>query len=356
MVNSHDLSPAGGAELQLVTLGRQFAKREYRVNFLVDDFNQPSIIKLDEGSVVHKMPLRYMGGPNYYLVPDWVNLFITLWKVGADIHVIKLPNHLLFPVGIYCKLFRKKSIFICQTAWDADRNYLKRNRKFVEYYLYQIGLLFTDHIVAQTDEQREGIKKLYSKGISVIRNVITFDQVEKIQKERFVLWVGSNYSIKRPELFLLIAKKCPHIFFKMIMSTTRQKPDDSDIMNQCLNISNLQYLGSVPFHEIKAFFQTSAILVSTSASEGFSNIFLQAWQCETPVVSLNVDPDCIIKKRDLGRVSLSMEQMILDIEELMNDDELRRRLGANGKKYVEEFHNTATIVDSYCNLFNPLLK
>jgi glycosyltransferase involved in cell wall biosynthesis len=354
LVNSSDLDPIGGAEVQLVTLGKQFAVKGYNVHFIVDDFNQPNSIKSNEGIIVKKMPLRYMGGSNYYLMPDWINLFIALWKVGAEIHIIKLPNHLLFPVGIYCKLFKKKLIFICQIDRDVNLRDLKRDTNIFEYYFYKMGLKFTDHIVAQNEAQRKGLSKFYSKDISVIRNILSLDIVEKIPKEKFVLWVGSNLARKRPEIFIKIAKKCQHLSFKMIMSTSKVNPDDSDIKNQCLGIRNIEYLGPVPFHQIGKFFQMASILMSTSESEGFPNIFLQAWQCKTPVVSLEIDPDGLIRQREMGRVSRSIEKMISDVEELMSNDELRDWLGENGKKYVDKYHNSDKIVNEYYRLFETL--
>jgi len=41
-------------------------------------------------------------------------------------------------------------------------------------------------------------------------------------------------------------------------------------------------------------------VINTSNFEGFPNIFLEAWATGVPVISLNVDPGNVIKKRRLG--------------------------------------------------------
>ena len=37
--------------------------------------------------------------------------------------------------------------------------------------------------------------------------------------------------------------------------------------------------------------------------EGFPNIFIEAWACGVPVLSLHVDPGGVIKKEGLGEIA-----------------------------------------------------
>jgi glycosyltransferase involved in cell wall biosynthesis len=355
LVNSSGTINVGGAEVQLVTLGKHLAKIGYYVCFFVGEFGQPKYLEIDGDFCVRKVPLRYMGGSNLFLFPDWINLLISLWKTNADIHLLKLPGHLLFPIGIYCKFFRKKQVFICQIDRDVKLSDLKSSANLFEYWFYRIGLMLTEHVVCQNKDQLHSLRKFYSGKATAIRNVVSFNEPHQLAKQKYILWVGSNLPRKRPMMFIELAERCPELSFKMIMSTTNQIPDDSDIRNQCSRIGNIEYIGSVPFHEIGKYFQAASILVSTSELEGFPNIFLQAWQCETPVVSLSIDPDGIITRHDLGRVAGSIEKIVTDIKELMSDDDLRAKLGYNAKNYVRKYHSPEIIMNEYCNLLNSLL-
>ena len=107
----------------------------------------------------------------------------------------------------------------------------------------------------------------------------------------------------------------------------------------------------VPFSQIDTYFERATILVNTSLFEGFPNAFIQSWMHCTPVVSLNADPDEIICNLKLGFHSKSIEQIVKDIRELLQNPELCRTMGRNGRQYVERDHNVDAIVQDYEGIF-----
>ena len=89
----------------------------------------------------------------------------------------------------------------------------------------------------------------------------------------------------------------------------------------------------------------------TSDREGFPNVFLQAWQAKCAVVTLKIDPDGVIEKYDLGRVSDDLTTMSEDIDLLMTKDTLRDRIVSNGLEYINENHALKSTGDKYEALF-----
>jgi len=83
----------------------------------------------------------------------------------------------------------------------------------------------------------------------------------------------------------------------------------------------------------KAF---SKLLVNTSLIEGFSNTFIEAWLHGLPVITLEVDPDNLIKEHSLGKVPGSMEQMEADIKILMSDDKLWSLMSKKCRLFASE--------------------
>ncbi len=110
----------------------------------------------------------------------------------------------------------------------------------------------------------------------------------------------------------------------------------------------------MPYSQINDHFKQASIFVSTSASEGFPNTFIQAWMNYTPVVSLNIDPDDVIKKYNLGLHSGTFEQMVSDVNTLLGNDELRNDTGRSCRLYAEENHDIKEIVKKHIEVFEKL--
>lgn len=353
-VANKDIATDGGAEVQLRTLGCAFSEKGYEVHFIVDDFGQ-SDLEVVNDIFIHKVSFKYRGGPNYYLPVTWIQFCKELNKIGADVHLIKFPRDLLLPLGFFCKLKDRKLIFIGQTDADVDLNFLKKTGNIFSYWSYKIGLRWADHFIAQNEKQQRGFKKTFNKDAYIIKSILTLPEVKNIIKKNYILWVGNNSSEKQPEKLLELAKKLPDYNFKMIMAPTSTRLGDSFITEKLSSVPNLEYLGYIPFSMISKFFQSASLFVSTSLREGFPNTFLQAWQFRTPVVTLNVDPDGIIKKLNLGRHSETFEQLCDDVRELMKKDTLRNEMGENAKIYVYKNHSTKEVTAQYLKVIKGCL-
>jgi glycosyltransferase involved in cell wall biosynthesis len=173
-------------------------------------------------------------------------------------------------------------------------------------------------------------------------------------KKGYILWVGNDLPKKQPEKYLDLATKLPQYKFKMILSPASGAERMNLIKNRADSIPNLECLGFVPFNEIAKYFQGAALFISTSLREGFPNTFLQAWQFGTPVVSLNLDPDDVIKKHELGHCAATFAELCQSVEELMGNEEKRIEMGKNASNYVTNEHAPERIVNQYINLFEML--
>lgn len=353
IADSSQASIAGGAEIQLVTLGCALASRGYAVDFIVNDFGQPDY-QVIRGVGLHKVPLRHMGKSSAYLPADFIRFVRVLAGIDADILLIKLPRHLLLPLSLFARFRGKKVVFIGQVDGDANATQRKPTDRRVATWMYRAGLLLTDAVVAQTNAQKVGFESSFKKEVSVIRNVLTMKQEPSGGKSDYVLWVGNSGQHKQPELFLKLARALPECRFKMIMSPCAQRPSDEFVRNELGGIPNLNYLGFVPFKEMCNHYKRAAVLVSTSVSEGFPNAFLQSWQFGTPTVSLNIDPDGVIERYGLGRLSKSFDRLVDDVRSLMEDPALRERLGGNAVEYTARNHSEDAVIECYVDLFKRM--
>lgn len=344
---------AGGAEAQLKTLGCAFHNAGYEVHFIVDDFDQKDTVE-EQGVILHKVPLRYMGGSNLHLPVDWMNFIRTLSRIDADVHLMKVPRNLLLPLAAYSRARKRKVIYIGQRDVDATKEGARSADRLPSYIFYTMGMKLVDAVVAQTASQQKNFLESFRKEAMLIPNVITLPDKVATEKSNYVLWVGNTSYRKQPDEFLEIVRALPEIPFRMIMAPSNDRPDDGFVAQTVKELPNLTYLGFVPFQKIMDEYQGARLFVSTSLSEGFPNTFLQSWQYGTPVVSMHVDPDGVISRHGLGRISGSRERLVDDIRTLYSDKNELASLSKHAIDYVQNNHSLGAVVGRYQNLFSRL--
>lgn len=345
---NQDFGKCGGAEIQQVLLGRALVQRGYRVAFVVGDYGQPAWQER-EGIEVWRGPFGYLGGGTWHYPVDTLRLIWLLRRVGADINVLKCPRNLLLGMGLHRRLFGGRLVKIMAAASDCSK-------QSVRFLPYALGAKLVDCTVFQSHEQQTLAGEALGLRGRMIRNMAHPWDENRAEPVRDidVLWVGTSVAIKQPEVFLDLAEMMGHVRFTMIMAPGQDPALRRQVEERTRGLANVDYLGFVEYKEIGTYYQRAKVLALTSWAEGFPNVFLQAWQAKTPVVSLRVNPDGIVVRQGLGRVSGSIEQMRRDVDELLNDDALRTSLGENGARYVKGHHDSERIAQEYMDLFEWL--
>ena len=129
-----------------------------------------------------------------------------------------------------------------------------------------------------------------------------------------------------------------------------------EIKDKAEKIANIDFISNVPRIEIYKYYAEASMLINTSSSEGFPNTFLESWANNTPIITLNFDPDDIISKYSLGLYSKNFNELKENIIKLIEDDQLRKKMGINGFNYVKEEHDIHKIANDYEKLFTTLLN
>lgn len=353
MLAKTDYGSIGGAEVQQVFIAKELKKNGFNISFLVGDYGTKSIEYID-GIRVVKSFSKYKRGKSKY-VPAICALFSSLCKTAADVYFVRNPRHLLGVVGIYCQLKKKKLVFSSSIDYDSDLQYIKSAQSCVSTMFYLCGLRQADAIIVQSVHQQKQFREGFGYETEIIKNLqpLSTSVIEKTTPS-YVLWVGTAYERKKPELFLELAKALPSITFRMIIGPGGNNAFHKTVHEQAGSVANLEYLGFVPYHKIDGYYARASVLVCTSCWEGFPNTFLQAWAHETPVVSLTIDPDEIICKNGMGFHSKSFEQMVQDVKRLIKNSNLRKKMGINARRYVEKEHNINKIGKQYADVMNRL--
>jgi len=283
------------------------------------------------------------------------SIWSALKKSNAEIYFHESGSTGLLPLFSYLK--RKKFVYRIPSDAMVLSRPLSGKYTFQEKIINTIEIKRADIVIAQSEFQKRILKERFKKNSIIIKNGLIIPKVTcEINNDPIILWVASIRSIKRPHLFIELAKSIPNAHFEMVGGKViGETLLYEKIRMAAKKLPNLRFHGFVPYYNVNEYFNRASIFVNTSIIEGFPNTFIQAWMHYTPIVSLNVDPDKIIQNKKLGFFSGTFEQMVLDLKILLEDETLRKAIGKNARKYVEKEHNIKKTVKKYIEVFNEIL-
>jgi len=119
----------------------------------------------------------------------------------------------------------------------------------------------------------------------------------------------------------------------------------------------IRFAGLLPPREIPLAIQACDILVHCSLREGLARALPQAMLCGRPAVSFDVDGAREVVNENTGRLiePKNVEQLIEACAELIEDEELRKRLGQKGRDSVKERFSPETMVDRIEEVYDKLV-
>jgi len=346
----------GGAELQAHYISREFKERGHEVHFAFDSNKNLQIE--DDGIIYHFLH-------DYGNSFCWLNYF-SIGNLLNEIDPDIIYHRCRFAyTGIVANYAKKKSIkMVYHIALDNDcwKNKVPINKNYIpnliKEYGGRYGIKNAYAIIAQSRQQQKWLKKNFN------RNSILMPKLFPIPPQPFkksippiVSWIANIKPVKQPEIFIKLAEKCQNlnaqfVYVGRLMKGERQKI----LIENTRKLSNLEYLGEIPFKKTNELLSESSIFVNTSLYESYPNTYIQAWLRETPVVALHHDPDNLLEKRKIGFQSSNFEQLVKDVRYLIENGNARREMGKRARKYAIETHNIEKIGKKYIKVFENLME
>jgi len=119
----------------------------------------------------------------------------------------------------------------------------------------------------------------------------------------------------------------------------------------------IKFAGLLPPSEIPLAIQSSDILVHCSLREGLARALPQGMLCGKPAISFDVDGAREVVNENTGRLTepKNVEQLIKACSELIEDKDLRERLGRQARQSVEKKFAPDTMVDTIEEVYRKLL-
>ena len=330
----------------MARLARELQWRGFEVCVVTCDFGQPAFESVD-GIAVYRAFARSAGAPILrFFHPRLTGAARALSRADAEVYYVIGAG---FPAGITHDVSRlRRAGFVLHMMSDYDVDPKLPFHQARDRWWHRRALRGADAVFAQTEFQREALRVHF--GVSSVRvpNLIAIpaDPADPGQ-DGMVLWHGTYKAIKRPELFIELARRLPQ--YRFLMVGFQPPPPLTDEHWQAARraagaLPNLEVRGFQPADELDRLRRRASLLVHTSPLEGFSNVLLEAWALGLPTVS-GVNPDGIVTGRGLGACFTDLPTLVAAVDTLMRDPGGRREAGTRARRYATETHAPAVVLD-----------
>lgn len=346
------IATVGGAEVQQSFLAREFVRRRYPVSIICMDYGQADACIVDSVTV-HRMHAPEAGLPLVrFLHPRLTSLWSAMRRVDADIYYQRTSGALTGFVAAFSRWQRRLSVFAAASDADFDpRVPLVRFGR--DRALFRWGLRHVSGIVAQSERQREALARSYGRDATVVPSCYGHAG-KRSHPGGTIIWVGTIKQIKRPDLFLELARRCPDYRFRLVGGGV---PEEKHLFNRICSearaVPNVEMTGFVPFVDVEKHFDEGSLLVNTSDIEGFPNTFLQAWSRGMPTASF-FDPGARWQGHTVGEVVSSPDDMVACVWSLMSNEARWQRHSFACRDYFAAHHSADRVADAYEAVFGRL--
>lgn len=342
-----DVEHIGGAEVQQVLLARQLASRGYDVSFVVYDHGQADRMNVD-GLALFKSyrPDDGIRGLRFFYPRLW-RLWAAMARADADIYYQRGAESETGLVARWCRRNRRKFVFALAGHHMIVPGGETRTSRH-ERILFRYGIARADLVLVQTGEQQTLVRDHCGLEARVLPNGCVLPDVEApssadASPERSgVLWVGRFSEIKRLEWCLKLAERMAHVHFDIVGSGSAHSDRVGRLEAHAARLPNVRLLGYLDSGRLRCRYRSARVLLCTSRSEGFPNVFLEAWSYGTPVLS-TVDPDGLIRREELGWVADSEDGLADLLHRIQAAGSDWDRRSANCVRYVRREHDVRTV-------------
>ncbi len=249
------------------------------------------------------------------------------------------------------KLASSSVMFYSPHGFSFLRSDMGRLKRSLFFRLEQMASLLGGVVVASSEGEFQQAKRYNSKVVK-IENFVDISALEQIihghehstQKLPIIGTVGRITAARNPKMFDQIAKSLPDTKFTWVGYALNEdeKP----------KASNITITGFLSHDEAIAELAKLDVYVQTSLWEGMPIAVLEAMALGKPVIATD-----IIGNRDLithektGFLAQNSEDFVRLLRMLIDDEDLRSRIGNAAAKYIRQQHDLDSAIKRYSDLY-----
>jgi glycosyltransferase involved in cell wall biosynthesis len=339
---------SGGEQVQQTLLSKAFTRRGYSVSMVVLDHGQPDGASWD-GIATYRAyePDAGVYGLRF-IHPRWDGMWDAMRRADSRTYYVSCAGMRVGLAAMFCRKYGRRLVF--RVAHDADcRPRETMIRMWRDRKLYEYGIRHADAILSQSLRQQSDMRANYGFESTVAGMLV--ERPDRLvafgERDIDILWVNNLAPFKRPELVVELARRMPHRRIVMIGGEVTSAVDlFARVRADAATCPNLEFKGSVPYHEVNEYYSRARVFVNTSDSEGFPNSYLQAWVRGTPLVAF-FDPDGVIAREGFGGVPRSMDEMVVDLDRLLAGGSDWEEAGRRARVFMDREFDEDEILKPY---------
>jgi glycosyltransferase involved in cell wall biosynthesis len=348
--DAHPRSKYGGAEVQAAFVARALKDQGVDVHLVVADL--PASVRVPYPA---ESAFRTADGLPVlrFFHPRMSGIHAALARADADVYYQRNAGMLTGLVAHFAR--RHGRVFVYGAGSDSDFSFRRvlihgtRDRVMFTY-----GLRRAHGVVVQNGAQLSAAKRTVAVPLATISNGVLPVEGAPVDHDGAVLWAGGLRAVKRPNLFLELARRMPSREFVMVGGgTTTETEYAAATEREARAVPNLRLTGWLPHSDVIREIARASVVVNTSEYEGFPNVYLEAWNHGVPVVSFN-DVDGLLARDRLGALCTDLDDMERKLRALLDDREEMTAARQRARRVVSERFSPAVLGPRYVRFFEEL--
>lgn len=315
----------------------------------------------DVPDFVHYFPVKMERGVSLSMFESIKQIQVVLEKEKFDIVQYSTPNAAFYtsiaakkakvPVRLYCQwgirymgfegwkrvLFKKLEKITCDNStfievesdnireFSLKEKLYTADRSCVIWNGSASGVDLSKFDISKKEQWNNEIRTKYD----ISENDIVFSFAARLTADK-----GINELL---EAFNNLVEKYDNIKLLVMGGMDDSGSINNELVKIAKNSGKVIFTGSVP--DVERYYAASDVFVSPSYREGFGLVVIEAESMALPAIVSNVPGqiDAIVpNETGLDCVVKSASSLQEQMEKLILDTELRKRLGANAQKFVED--------------------
>jgi len=296
---------------------------------------------------------------------------ILFWLIKKyRINLIRIDDILItgFPAILASRILQRPSIiYLRGNSLKSIKYQMKDSKKIFTASTVRFCKWLTKFVITKVDASIAVNTELFdfAKASGSKKNYLSYVHFEphrfnikenKNNPDNFsVLNVGRLEKEKGSFVMLEVASILRNVNFKIVGGGSQKKEMMKIIEDN--ELTNVSLLGGIPYEEMYKVYNASDIFVLPSFSEGLPITMLEAMASELPVIVSDVGDVSKILKGENGGFAVpsgNVEAIVSKIKLLMNDENLRSKLGRRGR--INSISNFGNFVKDQIKIYQDVAR